>query len=285
MNRVTGSFRILADTNHLLMFTLEHISKVIHWLTPTNFSAQQNDIISKRQDGTGLWLLNSKQYKMWIDEKGQTLFCPGIPGAGKTMMSSIVVDDLRNTFDGDDRIGIACLFCSYKSQNEQTSVDLLASLLKQLVQERSILTDVVKTFHERHAKRNTRPSFHELSTVLHSVVNSYLRVFFVIDALDECTNTDRSREHLLREIFNLQNQTTISLFATSRFIPEIEKEFEGSISLEIRASDEDVRRYLDERIPQLLRSSISKYADLQDIIRREILKAVDGMYVHPSINL
>lgn len=222
---------------------------------------------------------------MWVDGREQTLFCPGIPGAGKTMMSSIVVDDLRNTFGDNDRIGIACLFCSYKSQNEQTSADLLASLLKQLVQELPVLPDVVKTLYERHAKTNTRPSFRELSMVLHSVVDSYFRVFFVIDALDECTNIDRSREHLLREVFNLQSQTRISLFATSRFIAEIEKEFEGSISLKIRASDEDVQRYLDERIPQLLRSSISKYAGLQDMIRREILKAVDGMYANPSLDM
>jgi hypothetical protein len=69
---------------------------------------------------------------MWTDENEHSLFCPAIQGAGKTMMTPIVVDDLRNTFGGNDQIGIACLFCSYKSQNEQASADLLASLLKQL---------------------------------------------------------------------------------------------------------------------------------------------------------
>jgi Cdc6-like AAA superfamily ATPase len=264
-----------------LIFRLDHISKVARWLTPTNFSAQQIDIISKRQEGTGLWLLNSKEYKMWVDGREQTLFCAGIPGAGKTMMSSIVVDDLRNIFGDNDGIGIACLFCSYKSRVERVSVDLLASLLKQLVQERPVLPDVVNALHESHARRNTRPSFDDLSRVLRFVVDSYSRVFFVIDALDECSNVDRTRERLLREIFELQNQKRISVFATSRFSSEIEKYFEGSTSLEIRARDEDVQRYLDERIPQLLRSAISKYSDLQDTVRREVLKAADGMYVHP----
>jgi Cdc6-like AAA superfamily ATPase len=266
-----------------LIFPLDHISKVAHWLTRTNFSAQQSDIISKRQGGTGLWLLNSKEYKMWIDEKKQTLFCPGIPGAGKTMMSSIVVDDLRNAFDDNDQICIACLFCSYKSQNEQTSADLLASLLKQLVQERSVLPDVVDTLHEKHAKLNTRPSFHELSTVLNFVVDSYSRVFFVVDALDECKNIDRIREHLLREIFKLQNQTKkISLFATSRIIPTIMNEFKGSISLEIRASSEDVLRYLDGHMSRLP-SFVSRNPDLRGRIKTEIVKAADGMYVSNPI--
>jgi len=274
-----GSFRILHSIDHSLMFPLEYVSKVAHWLTPTNFSAQQSDIISKRQDGTGLWLLNSKKYKMWIGGKEPTLFCPGIPAAGKTMMSSIVIDDLWNTFGRNDRIGIAYLFCNYKRKDEQRSADLLASLLKQLVQGRHVLPDIVKTLHESHTRRNTRPSFVEASEALCSVVDSYLRVFFVIDALDECANVDRAQEHLLHEIFRLQKQTRISLFATSRFIPEIVKEFEGNISLEIRASDEDVQRYLDGHMSRLP-LCVSKSCALQEDIKTKIIKAVDGMYAH-----
>jgi Cdc6-like AAA superfamily ATPase len=259
------------------VFALERVSKVAHWLTPTNFSVQQSDIIAKRQKDTGLWLLNSEEYKMWIGEEQQTLFCPGIPGAGKTMMSSIVVDDLRKTFDDNDRIGIACLFCSYKRQNEQSPADLFASLLKQLVQERPILPDFVEALYQSHSRRKTRPSFGELSAVLRSVVNSNSKVFFVIDALDECTNVERARERLLCEIFKLQKQTRISLFATSRFIPEIKKDFEGSISLEIRAHNEDVQRYLDGNMPRQF--CISRNPDLQEKIKTEIAKAVDGMCV------
>jgi Cdc6-like AAA superfamily ATPase len=234
------------------------------------------DIIARRQDGTGLWLLYSEEYKLWLEDKEQTLFCPGIPGAGKTMMSSIVVDHLRKAFGGNDRIGIACLFCSYMRLTEQRSADLLTSLLKQLVQELPSLPEVVEILYKEHMKRNTRPSFGELSDVLQSVVGSYSRIFFVIDALDECTNADRDREHLLREIFRLQGHARISLFATSRFIPEIEKEFDESILLEIRASDDDVRIYLDGKISRL-RPFVSRNSDLQEEIKTNIIKAVDGM--------
>jgi hypothetical protein len=92
--------------------------------------------------------------------------------------------------------------------------NLFASLLKQPVQERPLLPDVVEALYERHSKRKTHPSFGELSTVLRSVVDSNSKVFFVIDALDEYTNVERAREHLLCEIFKLQKETRISLFAT-----------------------------------------------------------------------
>jgi hypothetical protein len=153
------------------------------------------------------------------------------------------------------------------------------------VQELPLLPDVVESLHESHAWKNICPSFHKLSEVLSFIADSYSRVFFIVDALDECTNTRSVRELFLQKIFQLQNQKKISLFATSRKVEDITEMFEGKVSLEIRASDEDVQRYLDERIPQLLRSSISKYVELQDTIRTDILKAVDGMYIHPSIDL
>jgi hypothetical protein len=54
--------------------------------------------------------------------------------------------------------------------------------------------------------------------------------------------------------------------------------FEGNIILEIRASEEDVRRYLDDymfRLPGFVVRSL----ELQEEIKTNIVKAVDGMYV------
>src|SRR5262245_24103932 len=55
---------------------------ILDWITPINYGPQQNDLISRRQAGTGHWLLDSSEYKKWI-QASEILFCPGIPGAGK----------------------------------------------------------------------------------------------------------------------------------------------------------------------------------------------------------
>jgi hypothetical protein len=67
---------------------------VLNWLTPTDYSTQQSDYISRRQAGTGQWLLDSPEFQMWMQADKQTLFCPGIPGAGKTILTSIGIDGL-----------------------------------------------------------------------------------------------------------------------------------------------------------------------------------------------
>jgi Cdc6-like AAA superfamily ATPase len=223
--------------------------------------------------------LTSNEFQEWVNQSKRTLFCPGIPGAGKTIITSIVVEDLCIRFQNDASIGIAYLYCNFRRHAEQKPEDLLASLLKQLIQEQPSMPENVKSLYERlREQKRTLPLLDELSEALHSIIADYSKVFIIIDALDECQVSDRRR--LLSEIFSVQTKTGASVFATSRFIPEIEKEFEGSVSLEVRASDEDVRRYLDAHMFELP-SFVAHNRNLQDEIKSEIINAVDGMYVAP----
>src|SRR5438105_551348 len=57
--------------------------KILDWLTPVDYGPQQTDHIRRRQPGTGQWLLDSPEFQTWLKTVKQTLFCPGIPGAGK----------------------------------------------------------------------------------------------------------------------------------------------------------------------------------------------------------
>jgi hypothetical protein len=71
------------------------------WLTPVDYGPQQSDYIKRRQQGTGQWLLDSAKYQAWLTTSKQTLFCPGIPGAGKTILISIIVDNLITRFQNN----------------------------------------------------------------------------------------------------------------------------------------------------------------------------------------
>ena len=186
-----------------------------------------------------------------------------------------MINDLTTRFQNDPSIGIAYLYCNFQRRDEQKADDLLASLLKQLSQGQSSLPDSVRALYNQ---KRMRPLFDEISRALQSVAAMYSRVFIAVDALDECQVSDSCRSRFLSEIFNLQVKCGANVFATSRFIPEITEKFNGSTSLEIRASGEDVRKYLEGHISQLP-SFVSRNVNLQEEIVTKIVQAVDGMYV------
>jgi len=84
------------------------------------------------------------------------------------------------------------------------------------------------------------------------------------------------------KVFSLQAKTEVSLFATSKFIPDIVQQFEGSVSLEVRESSEDVQTYLNGRTSNLP-AFVLRSPDLQEEIKTEIRSAVDEMYMPSHI--
>jgi hypothetical protein len=220
--------------------------------------------------------LDSKEFKTWVEADKQILFCPGIPGAGKTILTSIVIEQLINRAENDKTIGVAYIYCNFRRKDDQTTENLLASLLKQLSQSRRSLPQAVTALYDRHSKNRTRPSCDELSKALQSVADLYLKAFIIVDALDELHADGRTR--FLSEILGLQNRSTASVFATSRPIPEITKSFNGSSLREIRANEQDVRTYIDGHLSKLP-SFVGQNLNLQEEIKTKIAEVVDGMYV------
>ncbi|EPS37481.1 hypothetical protein H072_8811 [Dactylellina haptotyla CBS 200.50] len=168
---------------------LEKEGKILTWLTDIDYNSRQNDYFNSRQPKTGEWLLNSAEYQEWLHMSHKILFCRGMPGAGKTIMTSVVVDHLETHYLNDSKIGIAYIYFNFKRTEEQGIDKTMLSLLKQLSQRQ-----------------------------------------------DKVPNCLRDRN--------------VNVFATSRPVFDIETDFKNvnSLILEIKASDEDVRRYLDGKI-------------------------------------
>ncbi|KAN0087362.1 hypothetical protein V8E54_001050 [Elaphomyces granulatus] len=254
----------------------EYRKKLLDWLSPIDYAELQSDTFHKRQKGTGEWFLKSTPFTEWLEGKEKTLFCPGIPGTGKTMIASIVVDHLETSFP-DDKTGKAFLYCIYKRQDNQKVDDLLASLLGQLAVWQPMVPDSICKSYDKHRRgKKPRLSRDEILEALSSITKTYSRTFIVIDALDEC-KTDHIRNELLSEVYKLQEGSDTRLMVTFR--PSIVPKCPSSVAeLKIRAHKEDVEEYLSGRMSELP-TVIQNDNELQYKIKTRILSLVDGMFL------
>jgi hypothetical protein len=174
------------------------------------------------------------------------------------------------SFKGDN-VAILCIYFNYKEQIGQTVTNVVASLLKQICQDRHAIPDAVKSLYEKHHIQNTHPALEEFLEVLNSVLAKYSKAFIVADALDECPEENGIRARMLSALRSLAGN--VNLMVTSRNLPTIAQDFQETESIEIRATDEDIKKYIAGRIsfaPQHVK-------ELKDDIEMKVIESARGM--------
>ncbi|TEY45515.1 hypothetical protein BOTCAL_0330g00100 [Botryotinia calthae] len=250
--------------------------KVLKWLSAIDCHSKQREILSRRQEGTGEWLFKSQEYQNWLGEKDRLLWCSGSPGAGKTVLASAIVDDLETRFSASN-VGIAFIYCNYA---EKISIaEYIASIIQQLIRQRYVIPDYVLDSYHKHRSMGTNINATEAVHLLHSLTTEFPRLYIVVDALDECEETKKTRTNLIRQLQSLPSNAHLLL--TSRRLGDIAEKLSDYPHLEIRASDDDVRAYLEARInteENILRFC-KKDPTLRKTIVGKIAEKAHGMFL------
>lgn len=87
-----------------------------------------------RHPATGVWLTESQEMNQWLATENAGLWIYGIPGAGKTVLASIVIEEALNA--GETTTAVAFFYCDYK--------DTATELAHFTVKEYLIQIDVVR---------------------------------------------------------------------------------------------------------------------------------------------
>lgn len=189
------------------------------------------------------------------------------------MDRSLVVNHLRNQFENPD-IGVACIYLNHKETEAQSCSNVLASLWIQLVIDTS-LPPKVHELYKHHYTKNTRPSIDEVFTILQLAISEHSKIYFIVDALDEYPENERNV--LLKYLARLG--VTVNLIITSRPHINLDAFFPGVKAIEIRATDDDIRKYLDIQITESSRLSrhVKTRPELKTEIESKVVENVKGM--------
>lgn len=257
-------------------------SDFLQWLNPIDYTSQQTYLLEQRAEGTGERLLSSHIYLTWLDTKSSTLFGTGMPGAGKTVTSAIVVDNLKRIYGKKKDVGIAYLYCDPDRNPNQSVKVLLASLLEQFCGGNPSFENLARDCLGDVKEKPTAQQLDSISKALRSIAPFYSRVFIVIDGIGEYNLEAGCRERLLSEVQSLKSKATINLFATARSTVAHEC-LKGCTPFIIEAEKEDIQKYLNSNIGRVPKF-VGKDSPLQRDIERSISLKAHGLYVSISLH-
>ncbi|KAH6879709.1 hypothetical protein BKA70DRAFT_1576154 [Coprinopsis sp. MPI-PUGE-AT-0042] len=254
------------------------VLEILNSLSLPNFRDIQLDTLAKATEGTCVWLTTGEMFVFWI-ANGKILWGIGIPGAGKTVLASIVIRYLEGLEKTSG--GVICVAFAYLRYSEPLAIkDILESLVKQIVERHTDLVPLIEALYARHKHERTKPSQQDLMEVLEGFVRYGKTLFFILDALDEMRAEDRAI--LLRLLVSLDAK----LFITSRPLAALQRQFADAQFFDIAANPSD----LDLHIKHFLRHSpevisLLEGTDLEEQIAEAIHQKSGGMFLHAKLQL
>jgi hypothetical protein len=184
-----------------------------------------------------------------------------------------VINQLRVLFPHYD-VGVAFIY--FEHTQTWKPEDLLGSILADAARPAwTAVSPKLIEIYKKHRALNSRPSFDDISQLLLSESNHFSKLFVVIDAIDECSNS-KTLTKLLRELSKLR--PILRLLVTGRWNIRIDSVYPKYTLLGIKANEEDIRIYLDSRINEA--DTLKSYLDddlNQTVIKDRIVKKAEGM--------
>lgn len=222
------------------------------WLSAPDPSANYQKALKLRQAGTGLWFLQSDAYVRWKMAATSHLWLYGIPGCGKTILSSTVLQDVLQYCQQDPGKIALYFFFDFSDVQKQDPKMMVCSLVCQLSQQSIKIPASLNDLFSTCESGQQQPSTHALLDSLQSMIQETPQVYIILDALDEC-NQRVELMGVLETMASWQFQNLHLLVASRR-----ERDIEDSLAEFVNGHDricllgtsvdKDIKHYVRERL-------------------------------------
>ena len=178
-----------------------------------------------------------------------------------------MIDDLIRRYGKEN---VAYMYCDYRDQTNQTVVNILGSLLRQILITTSHVPEEIARMLESIKRESKRLEIGNISQILKVLLPQLNSSFICLDALDELL--PRTRFALLSALSTQFG--TVRIFLTGR--PHIQPEVDGALksplyAMHITADNGDIRGYLIHEIEEDMNINPD---DMTEQLKEEILEAI-----------
>ncbi|KAL8792029.1 MAG: hypothetical protein Q9195_005370 [Heterodermia aff. obscurata] len=256
--------------------------KVLQRISPVDPAAKLQAFRRDRQDGTGTWLFNLPEMMHWLDISNEALWIYGIPGAGKTILSTLVVDEVLSR-KRSESIGTAYFYIRHDDTESHKPWNVLGSLISQLARQSSTALAYAMDSYTQSPSRyhdGTWAESHNLDPLLHKILEAFASVYIMIDGLDECGSIfDKNRKVLINTVSELHHiqQCSIRTLVFSRDEHDIRKQLSvtGFRNVSIAATSADLRLFTNAWLPSLEIQSERLKIEIVD----SLVEQANGMFM------
>lgn len=249
----------------------EYSDRILGWLAATDYASSHRSARGKHEPTTGEWLLRSDKFLHWEWKKRRFIWSHGIPGCGKTVLSSTVIEHIISLCNTTDDHRCVYFYFEYNDPQKQTVMGLLRAIVAQLLLQEGFIPETIKELYTQHGNGRQQPDTPTLISTILSLLQGCERLYLILDALDECSE----RETLLSLLSRLWNQDDgrINLLVTSRRERDLEMGLRDLVTDIICVQDEVVGEDIKVHICSRLAAD-PKLNRWPDDIRKEIEDAL-----------
>lgn len=242
------------DKIHLL----KRHDEIDAWLSPADHSTNLQRARAKRQQGSGQWFLKSPQFSTWKRDPSSFLWLNGIPGCGKTVLSSTIIEHLlglqEDSADPSNSYLLLYFYFDFTETKKESLENAIQSLISQVYYERPLSQKHLDKLWSSCKGGRHQPSIQDLSSTFTEMLQDSGNVWVILDALDECKARDTDLR-LLGWLENLHlNQENVRLLVTSRPESDIKTGIERFakkdwvIDLKKTVIEEDIFNYIHQQV-------------------------------------
>ena len=245
------------------------------WLGAPDPSINQNAASKKCQKATGSWFVQGPQFLYWKDRPNAFLWLHGFTGCGKTILCSTIVNNIYKHTASLAHSALAFYYFDFSNQIKAQASSCLRSIVLQIAQRSSDIT-ALNNLHRVYAT-GTPPS-DELLEVLRQMLQSFQRVYIVLDALDECTEQEELFDLLTK--MRLWHVESLCILVTSRDEPDIRNALnptkEQEALLQNSSVDEDIVFHIAETLKK--DRKLQEWSEMFPEIEESLTKGAKGMF-------
>ena len=281
-------------------YSLERRAEILGTLSKLDFRSKHCEIRSRRIDRSADWLTRGNEtYLAWrncirttSEKEGeipsvQTLWCPGLPGAGKTVLASAIIDDLRGhcTDSGD---ALAYLYCDYTRQSSEQNVEnFIRDLSRQLAEAQKYVlhaADMAIRDKADDMQAKTMSSDQVDAFLVQTALPAFRQVFVVVDALDEFSSEHTDRLVLVRALLMLKSKTAksnLKICITSRKADDVFARLQPAELIHVEADVQAIAEHVRVEVDKVrwerddLSGWLQRDASLQNKIVNSIVEQSD----------